>query len=143
MAVIATFLVWVGTEAAKAAGKAIAGAVVSKLVDIPVNAALGIEVRGATLEAWGERGKMIVLAAFTYGKVVPEPSFEHAPQQQPRRAASRRRYSSDAGARRLNFESESGHQVRVQQTVKQVLARLAPHGQAPRRVRARSESALH
>ncbi len=76
MAVIATFLIWVGTEAAKAGGKAIAGAVVSKLVDIPVNAALGVEIQGITVEQWGERGKMVVLAAFTLGKAVPEKDFE-------------------------------------------------------------------
>lgn len=76
MAVIATFLIWVGTEAAKAGGKAIAGAVVSKLVDIPVNAALGVEIQGITVEQWGERGKMIVLAAFTMGKAIPEKDFE-------------------------------------------------------------------
>jgi hypothetical protein len=76
MAVIATFLVWVGTEAAKAAGKAIAGAAVSKLAGIPVDMALGIEIEGITVEQWGERGKMILLAAFTYGKSVPGEDFE-------------------------------------------------------------------
>jgi hypothetical protein len=75
-AVIATFLIWVGTEAAKAGGKAIAGAVVSKLAGAGVDAALGIEIEGITVEQWGERGKMIVLAAFTMGKVVPGPDFE-------------------------------------------------------------------
>jgi hypothetical protein len=76
MPVITTFLIWVGTEAALAAGKAVAGAAVSKLVDIPIDAALGIEVQGVTIAAWGERGKMIALAAFTMGKVVPDESFE-------------------------------------------------------------------
>jgi hypothetical protein len=81
MAVIATFLIWVGTEAAKAGGKAIAGAVVSKLVDIPVNAALGVEIQGITVEQWGERAQMVVLAAFTMGKALPEKSFETKVQE--------------------------------------------------------------
>lgn len=81
MAVIATFLIWVGTEAAKAGGKAIAGAVVSKLAGVGVDAALGIEIQGITVEQWGERGQMIVLAAFTMGKAVPGKSFETKVQE--------------------------------------------------------------
>ncbi len=73
-AVIATFLVWVGTEAAKAGGKAIAGAVVSKLVDAGVDKVLGIEIQGIMIEQWAERGKMIVLGSFT--GTVGGPSFE-------------------------------------------------------------------
>lgn len=67
-AVIATFLVWVGTEAAKAGVKAIAGAAVSKLAGAGVDAVLGIEIEGIMVEQWAERGKMIVLGSFT-GKV--------------------------------------------------------------------------
>lgn len=72
--VIATFLVWVGTEAAKAGGKAIAGAVVSKLTDAGVDAVLGIEIEGIIVKQWAERGQMIVLGSFT-GKVAG-PDFE-------------------------------------------------------------------
>jgi regulator of replication initiation timing len=64
-AVIGTFLVWVGTEAAKAGVKAIAGAAVSKLADAGVDAVLGIEIQGVIVEQWAERGKMIVLGSFT------------------------------------------------------------------------------
>lgn len=73
-AVIGTFLVWVGTEAAKAGAKAVAGAVVSKLAGAGVDAVLGIEIEGIMVEQWAERGKMIVLGSFT-GKV-GEPGFE-------------------------------------------------------------------
>ena len=53
----------------------------SKLVDIPVNAALGVEIQGITVEQWDERGKMVVLAAFTMGKALPEKSFETKVQE--------------------------------------------------------------
>lgn len=70
--VIGTFLVWVGKEAATAGAKAI----VSKLADAGVDAVLGIEIRGIKVEQWADRGKMVVLAAFTMGKVTGEPGFE-------------------------------------------------------------------
>src|SRR2546425_432050 len=73
-AVIATFLVWVGTEAAMAGAKAIAGAAVSKLAGAGVDAVLGIEIEGIIVEQWAERGKMIVLGSCT-GKV-GGPGFE-------------------------------------------------------------------
>lgn len=72
--VIATFLVWAGTEAAKAGAKAIAGAAVSKLAGVGVDAVLGIEIQGIMVEQWAERGKMIILGSFT-GKV-GKPGFE-------------------------------------------------------------------
>ena len=65
-AVIGTFLVWVGTEAAKAGAKAIAGAVVSKLAGAGVDAVLGIEIEGIIVEQWAERGKMT--AGFVHGE---------------------------------------------------------------------------
>src|SRR2546423_569262 len=67
-AVVVTILVWVGTKAASAA----ASAAVSKLVGIPVNMVLGINVEGATL---GTRMEAVALGLFT-GNMVPEPTFE-------------------------------------------------------------------
>lgn len=74
--VIATFVVWVGTEAAKAGAKAVVSAAVSKLAGAGVDAVLGIEIEGIKVAQWADRGKMIVLAAFTMGKVTGGPSFE-------------------------------------------------------------------
>lgn len=66
---VVIFLSWVGTKIATAAVSAVA----SKLVSIPVDKALGIEVQGATVGAWGET---IVLAVFAGQSLTPEPTFE-------------------------------------------------------------------
>src|SRR2546423_1618526 len=67
-AVVVTILVWVGTKAASAA----ASAAVSKLVGIPVNKVLGIEVEGATV---GARMEAVALGLFT-GNMVPDATYE-------------------------------------------------------------------
>jgi hypothetical protein len=66
---LVVFLTWVGGKVVDAA----VSAAVSKLVSIPVDKALGIEVRGATVGAWGET---IVLAIFAGQSMTPEPTFE-------------------------------------------------------------------
>ncbi len=71
---IVTFLVWVGSKAAEKA----ADAIVSKLVSVPVDKALGIEMQGATISAWGET---MVLAIFAGGSLRPEPTFEQKVSQ--------------------------------------------------------------
>src|SRR5947209_4178982 len=67
-AFVVTVLVWVGTKAASAA----ASAAVSKLVSIPVDKVLGIEVEGATV---GARMEAVALGLFT-GNMVPDPTYE-------------------------------------------------------------------
>src|SRR5688572_4836376 len=71
---IVTFLIWVGSKAAEKA----ADAIVSKLVSVPVDKALGIQVQGATVSAWGET---LVLAIFAGGSLRPEPTFEQKVSQ--------------------------------------------------------------
>jgi hypothetical protein len=66
---IVIFLAWVGTKAVTS----IASAAVSKLVSIPVDKALGIEIQGATVGAWAETA---ALAIFAGGSLTPEPTFE-------------------------------------------------------------------
>lgn len=56
-----TILFWVGKTAA------------SKLFDVGLKLALGVEVRGTTVENWGQT---LVLAIFTGGSMVPEPTAE-------------------------------------------------------------------
>jgi hypothetical protein len=67
-AFVVTILVWVGTKAAEAA----VSAAVSKLVGIPVNKVLSIEVEGATV---GARFEAFALGMFT-GNIVPDPTYE-------------------------------------------------------------------
>ncbi len=67
-AFIVTVLVWVGTKAAEAA----VSAAVSKLVSIPVNKVLSIEVEGATV---GARFEAFALGMFT-GNIRPDPTYE-------------------------------------------------------------------
>ena len=71
---IVALLIWVGSKAAESA----ASAIVSKLVSVPVDKALGIEVQGATISAWGET---MVLAIFAGGSMRPEPTFEQKVSQ--------------------------------------------------------------
>jgi hypothetical protein len=67
-AFIVTVLVWVGTKAAEAA----VSAAVSKLVSIPVDKVLSIEVEGATV---GARFEAFALGMFT-GNMVPDATYE-------------------------------------------------------------------
>jgi hypothetical protein len=67
-AFVVTVLIWVGTKAAESA----ASAVVSKLVSIPVDKVLSIEVEGATV---GARFEAFALGMFT-GNIHPDPTYE-------------------------------------------------------------------
>jgi hypothetical protein len=67
-AFVVTVLVWVGTKAAEAA----VDAAVSKLVSIPVDKVLSIEVEGATV---GARFEAFALGMFT-GNIHPDPTYE-------------------------------------------------------------------
>jgi hypothetical protein len=58
---VMSILMWVGKTA------------VSKLFDVGLKKVLGVDVRGTTLENWGET---MVLAIFTGGSMVPEPTAE-------------------------------------------------------------------
>src|ERR1044071_5801613 len=67
-AFVVTVLVWVGTKAAEAA----VDAAVSKLISIPVDKVLSIEVEGATV---GARFEAFALGMFT-GNIRPDPTYE-------------------------------------------------------------------
>lgn len=67
-AFVVTVLIWVGTKAAESAASAVA----SKLLSIPVDKVLSIEVEGATV---GARFEAFALGMFT-GNIRPDPTFE-------------------------------------------------------------------
>ncbi|HJQ32303.1 MAG TPA: hypothetical protein VJ866_08995 [Pyrinomonadaceae bacterium] len=67
-AFVVTVLIWVGTKAAESAASAVA----SKLISIPVDKVLSIEVEGATV---GARFEAFALGMFT-GNIRPDPTYE-------------------------------------------------------------------
>ena len=71
---MATIVVYVGKAA------------VSKLVEVGMKKAMGIQVQGSTVGDWAET---LALAVFTGGPMTPEPTFEQKANRRFHRAMSR------------------------------------------------------